>query len=83
MFMSMINFALSTKALKSNNVFLVVFEIYIIQNPRLWLKRQNTSCYAPYPAKGQALPKAMNGQGWVGCICIFFRFCTNYCVVGY
>ena len=30
--------------------------------------------YAPYPAKGRALPKAMNGRGWVGCICIFFAF---------
>ena len=30
--------------------------------------------YAPYPAEGRALPKAMNGRGWVGCICIFFAF---------
>ena len=25
--------------------------------------------YAPYPAEGWALPKAMNGRGWVGCTC--------------
>ena len=36
----LINFALTTKALQFNNVFLVVFEIYIIYNPRLWLKMQ-------------------------------------------
>ena len=28
--------------------------------------------YAPYTAKGRLTPKAMNGQGWVGCIYIFF-----------
>ena len=32
------------------------------------------SYYAPYPAEGRALPKAINGQGLVGCICIFFAF---------
>ena len=34
----------------------------------------NKVYYAPYPAEGRALPKAMNGRGWVGCICIFFAF---------
>ena len=30
--------------------------------------------YAPYSVEGRASPKAMNGQGWVGCICIFVHF---------
>ena len=28
--------------------------------------------YAPSPAEGQALPKAVNGQGWAGWVLIFF-----------
>ena len=27
--------------------------------------------YAPYPAEGRAPLKAVNGRGWVGCICTF------------